>query len=86
MTILVRSCRFGTRSADNPVSLASSCSPIGQIDDEALFYLRQRGISLEDAHILLRQAFAADVFEKIRIPAAKEYINQLISERLKSEI
>ena len=27
MTILVRSCRFGTRSADNPVSLASSCSP-----------------------------------------------------------
>ena len=59
---------------------------IGQIDDEALFYLRQRGVSLEDAHILLRQAFAADVFEKIRIPAAKEYINQLISERLKSEI
>jgi Fe-S cluster assembly protein SufD len=57
---------------------------IGQIDDQALFYLRQRGISLEDAHILLRQAFAVDVFEKIRIPAAKEYINDLVTERLKN--
>ena len=57
---------------------------IGQIDDQALFYLRQRGVSLEDAHILLRQAFAVDVFEKIRIPAAKAYINELVSERLKS--
>ena len=39
---------------------------IGQLDSEALFYLRSRGIGAEDARNILIHAFAADVLERVR--------------------
>jgi Fe-S cluster assembly protein SufD len=53
---------------------------IGQIDEDAVFYLRARGISEADARGLLTYAFAADVLEKIRFGAIRErFEGQLMS-------
>ncbi|MEO6454990.1 MAG: Fe-S cluster assembly protein SufD [Ginsengibacter sp.] len=58
-------------------------STIGQFNEDALFYLKARGIGEEKAKALLIHAFAYDVTEKIPIPAVQNYINQLIEEGLK---
>lgn len=53
---------------------------IGQIDEDAVFYLRARGIGEADARGLLTYAFAADVLEKIRFGAIRErFEGQLMS-------
>ncbi len=54
---------------------------IGQLDDEALFYLRARGISAEMAGAMLRHAFIADVLENIANEAVRERLDQRIIER-----
>ena len=54
-------------------------STVGQFSEEALFYLRARGIGEEAAKGLLINAFAFDVTEKIRIPEVELHINELIS-------
>lgn len=54
----------------------------GQLDDEALFYMRSRGISNDVAKALLMFAFADDVVEKMRIPAIKAYLKGLIEEKI----
>jgi Fe-S cluster assembly protein SufD len=59
-------------------------STVGQFSEDALFYLRARGIGEETAKALLITAFAFDVTEKIKIPAVETYINQLISQHIPS--
>jgi len=54
-------------------------STVGQFSEEALFYLRARGIGEEAAKGLLINAFAFDVTEKIRIPEVEAHVNELIS-------
>jgi len=54
-------------------------STVGQFSEEALFYLRARGIGEESAKSLLINAFAFDVTEKIRIPEVEAHVNELIS-------
>jgi Fe-S cluster assembly protein SufD len=56
---------------------------IGQLDDEALFYLRARGIGEDVAAAMLRYAFAIDVFEKIKIEPLREVLATKVFERLK---
>lgn len=56
---------------------------VGQIDEDSLFYLRTRGISEETARSMLIKAFASDVFENVKIEQVHEYINNLISNKLK---
>lgn len=58
---------------------------IGQIDDEAVFYLQQRGISKADAFTLLRSAFAGEIIENIEISELREYIHLKIKDRLIEE-
>jgi Fe-S cluster assembly protein SufD len=58
-------------------------STIGQFNDEALFYLKSRGIGEEKARALLVHAFAFDVTEKFPIPEVKTYINHLIEAGLR---
>lgn len=55
---------------------------IGKLDDEALFYMRARGIHKDAAMALLMFAFAEDVVEKMRIPAIKLYLEGLIEEKI----
>ena len=55
---------------------------IGQIDESQLFYLRSRGFTLADARNLLLYAFAAECLDRMREPAAREFAEALIRERL----
>ncbi len=57
----------------------------GQLDEEALFYLRARGINKDAAKGLLLFAFAGEVLEHIKIEAFREYCIQQVAERLGSE-
>lgn len=67
------------------VKCSHGCT-IGQLDNSALFYMQQRGISKEDAKALLLFAFADDVLEKIKIPQLKNRINAIIAQKLDVEI
>jgi Fe-S cluster assembly protein SufD len=55
---------------------------IGQLDDDALFYLRARGISEIDARNLLIHAFAAEVLATTKIASARERAMHLLEEKL----
>ena len=55
---------------------------VGQISDEALFYLRSRGINEDAARSLLVYAFARDAFAQIRIPPLLTQLEGLLLERL----
>ena len=55
---------------------------IGQLDTEALYYLRTRGISKEDAQAMLLNAFAEDIVAQIKIESLHKYVSELIIERL----
>jgi Fe-S cluster assembly protein SufD len=57
-------------------------STTGQLDPLALFYLRSRGIGEAEARTLLTQAFAADVAERLRVPAVREAVLNELSHRL----
>lgn len=59
---------------------------VGQLDNEAMFYLRSRGISTENARILLMYAFAAEVIEKISIEPLRERYSDMIKRRLSGEL
>jgi Fe-S cluster assembly protein SufD len=47
-------------------------STVGQLDDDAIFYLRSRGIGELAAKSLLTYAFASDVIERIRLQPLKQ--------------
>ncbi len=59
---------------------------IGQLDAEALFYIRSRGISEFNAKILLMYAFAADVINKISIPELRLRMDDMVKKRLRGEL
>jgi Fe-S cluster assembly protein SufD len=54
---------------------------IGQIDENALFYLRSRGIARETANAVLTYAFAAEVVEKVRPEGLRRLLEQRVAER-----
>jgi Fe-S cluster assembly protein SufD len=54
---------------------------VGQMNDEALFYLRSRGISAAGARQMLIRAFASDVVNRISIPAVRDRLDQLLAAR-----
>jgi Fe-S cluster assembly protein SufD len=59
---------------------------VGQLDTEALFYIRSRGICLASARLLLMYAFAAEVINKITIGPLKTRIDDMVKRRLKGEL
>ena len=63
------------------VKCSHGCT-IGQLDEEALFYLRSRGIPRKEAKALLTYAFANNVLESVQLPALKKRINHLIASKL----
>ncbi len=58
----------------------------GQLDENALFYMRSRGIPYHEARLLILYAFAWEVVDKISITPLKERINYLIDKRLRGEL
>ena len=55
---------------------------IGQIEENALFYLRSRGLSEADARKLLLMAFAEECVERMHSSVAREYMQRLVGEHL----
>jgi Fe-S cluster assembly protein SufD len=55
---------------------------IGQIDPEAVFYLRSRGIGLEEARNLLIQAFANDILDRVKFEPLRASLRQALAVRL----
>ncbi len=53
---------------------ASHGSTTGSLDEQALFYLRSRGIGEQEARRLLMQAFAADVIARLPWPSLREWL------------
>ena len=63
------------------VKCSHGCT-IGQLDENALFYLRARGIPEKEAKALLMYAFANNVLKSVKIPQLKNRINALIADKL----
>ena len=59
---------------------------VGQLDSEAMFYLRSRGIGMENARMLLMYAFAAEIVNRISIPQLRLRIDDLVKKRLRGEL
>ncbi|MAD91815.1 MAG: Fe-S cluster assembly protein SufD [Gammaproteobacteria bacterium] len=55
---------------------------VGQLDESAIFYLRTRGLSIQQATEIITQAFAADLVNKIPVSTVKEEVSLLVSSRL----
>lgn len=62
------------------VKCSHGCT-VGQLDKEALFYLKSRGIGDQKAKALMLESFAMAVVEKIKFEPFKEYVSSLISKR-----
>ena len=67
------------------VKCSHGCT-IGQLDEQALFYMQQRGIPKKEARALLMYAFANTVLESVKIPEVKERITKLIAMKLNVNI
>ena len=67
------------------VKCSHGCT-VGRLDEEALFYLRARGIGEKNAKALLLHAFAIDILEHIRHEGLRAHVDALISERLEFNI
>ena len=63
------------------VKCSHGCT-IGQLDEDALFYLRSRGIPQKEAKAFLMYAFASSVLEGVKIPQLSQRINHLIASKL----
>ncbi len=61
-------------------------STVGQLDDNALFYMQQRGIPADEARHLLMYAFAGEVIENIKIEALRDRLHMLVEKRLRGEL
>lgn len=59
---------------------------VGQLDEEALFYLQSRGIQKEESRLMLMDAFTWDVISKIKQPSLQDRITDLVSKRLRGEL
>ncbi|MCF8303379.1 MAG: Fe-S cluster assembly protein SufD [Bacteroidales bacterium] len=59
---------------------------VGQLDQQAMFYIRSRGISKENARMLLMYAFTAEVVNKISIENLRERIDDMVKKRLRGEL
>jgi Fe-S cluster assembly protein SufD len=59
---------------------------VGQLDEEALFYIQSRGISKNEARLMLMFGFAHEVIQNIKIEALRERMDNLVMQRLKGEL
>ena len=63
------------------VKCSHGCT-IGQLDDNAMFYMRTRGIPEKEAKALLMYAFSNNVLNSVKIPELKKRITKLIATKL----
>ena len=61
-------------------------STVGQLNDAAMFYMRQRGISEREAKLLLEFAFVNEVVDQIKLEPLKERLRYLVEKRFRGEL
>jgi Fe-S cluster assembly protein SufD len=59
---------------------------VGQLNEDALFYLRSRGIPEKEARMLLMFAFVSDVIDNVRLDVLKDRLHLLVEKRFRGEI
>lgn len=59
---------------------------IGQLDDDALFYMRSRGIPRDTARTMLMQAFMADVIDAVRLDVLRDRLRHLVDKRFTGQL
>lgn len=59
---------------------------VGQLDENALFYMRSRGIAEKEARLLLMFAFVNEVIDTIRLEPLKERLHLLVEKRFRGEL
>lgn len=61
-------------------------STVGQLNDAALFYMQQRGISKEEAKLLLEFAFINEVVDKMELEPLRDRLHYLVEKRFRGEL
>ncbi|SFG03963.1 Fe-S cluster assembly protein SufD [Prevotella sp. KH2C16] len=61
-------------------------STVGQLNDAALFYMRQRGIDRQEAKLLLEFAFVNEVIDNIRLAPLRDRLHHLVEMRFRGEL
>ena len=61
-------------------------STVGQMNEAALFYMRQRGIDEKEARLLLKAAFITEVIENIPLESLRDRLHVLVDKRLRGEL
>ena len=61
-------------------------STVGQLNDAALFYMRQRGISLKEAKLLLQNAFINEVIDHMQLEPLRDRLHYLVEKRFRGEL
>ena len=67
------------------VKCSHGCT-IGQLDDDALFYMRSRGIGIEEAKAVLTYAFASEAIENISVEQVKTLAKNLLAKKLNVDL
>jgi Fe-S cluster assembly protein SufD len=63
------------------VKCSHGCT-VGQLDKNALFYLKSRGIPEKEANALLMYGFANNILKSVKIPEIKTRITNIIANKL----
>lgn len=61
-------------------------STVGQLNDAALFYMQQRGISRDEARLLLEFAFIEEVIDKMELAPLRDRLHHLVEKRFRGEL
>lgn len=61
-------------------------STIGQLNDAAMFYMRQRGVSEREARLLLQSAFINEVIDQITLEPLRDRLRYLVEKRFRGEL
>ena len=59
---------------------------VGQLNEDALFYMQQRGISYTEARQLLMRAFVGEVIDEVGLEALRDRLHHLVEKRFRGEL
>ena len=86
---LTRSARMYTQPQLEIYADDVKCShgaTVGQLQEDALFYMQQRGISFAEARQLLMRAFVGEVIDRVGLEALRDRLNHLVEKRFRGEL
>ena len=61
-------------------------SSVGQLNDAAMFYMRQRGITEQEARLLLEFAFVNEVIDQIQLEPLRDRLHHLVEKRFRGQL